>query len=137
MGLSIPSQGKTATPISPFSSELRVHLQVKLIPLYLEHFNHIGVLRPTQQSWALIEVLPGHRLICYSSSFCQQCVPYLIAIGTDEEQQMRVKSDQQLSEIDSKYSMFVQVSKRKTLYYPCCDYFPFHVQPYNGLWSDC
>lgn len=38
-----------------------------------------------------------------------QCVPYLIAIGTDEEQQMRVKSDQQLSEIDSKYSMFVQV----------------------------
>ncbi|XP_078354070.1 nipped-B-like protein isoform X1 [Oculina patagonica] len=38
-----------------------------------------------------------------------QCVPYLIAIGTDEEQQMRVKSDQQLSEIDSKYSMFVQM----------------------------
>lgn len=74
------------------------------------------MLRPTQQSWALIEVLPGHRLrLGYSSSFCQQCVPYLIAIGTDEEQQMRVKSDQQLSEIDSKYSMFVQVSKRKTL----------------------
>ena len=41
--------------------------------------------------------------------YSQQCVPYLIAIGTDEEQQMRVKSDQQLSEIDSKYSMFVQV----------------------------
>lgn len=95
-----------------------MHLQVKLIPLYLEHFNHIGMLRPTQQSWALIEVLPGHRhrlRLCYSSSCCQQCVPYLIAIGTDEEQQMRVKSDQQLSEIDSKYSMFVQVSKRKTL----------------------
>lgn len=74
------------------------------------------MLRPTQQSWALIEVLPGHRLrLCYSSSFCPQCVPYLIAIGTDEEQQMRVKSDQQLSEIDSKYSMFVQVSERKTL----------------------
>lgn len=94
-----------------------MHLQEKLIllGLDLEHFNYIGMLRPTQQSWALIEVLPGRRLICYSSSFCQQCVPYLIAIGTDEEQQMRVKSDQQLSEIDSKYSMFVQVSKRKTL----------------------
>ena len=38
-----------------------------------------------------------------------QCVPYLIAIGTDEEMQVRVKSDQQLSEIDSKYSVFVQV----------------------------
>lgn len=97
-----------------------MHLQEKLIllGLDLEHFNHIGMLRPTQQSWALIEVLPGHRhrlRLCYSSSFCQQCVPYLIAIGTDEEQQMRVKSDQQLSEIDSKYSMFVQVSKRETL----------------------
>lgn len=116
-----------------------MHLQQKLIllGLDLEHFNHIGMLRPTQQSWALIEVLPEHRLICYSSSCCQQCVPYLIAIGTDEEQQMRVKSDQQLSEIDSKYSMFVQVSKRKTLYYPCYSYFPFHVQPYNGLCSDC
>ncbi|XP_015761571.1 PREDICTED: nipped-B-like protein isoform X2 [Acropora digitifera] len=38
-----------------------------------------------------------------------QCVPYLIAIGTDDEPQMRVKSDQQLTEIDSKYSMFVQM----------------------------
>ena len=46
-------------------------------------------------------------MICLLRS--QQCVPYLIAIGTDEEQQMRVKSDQQLSEIDNKYSMFVQV----------------------------
>ena len=71
------------------------------------------MLRPTQQSWVLTEVLPRRRLSSYSSSFCQQCVPYLIAIGTDEEQQMRVKSDQQLSEIDSKYSMFVQVSKKK------------------------
>ena len=87
-----------------------MHLQEKLILLGLDL-----QLRPTQQSWALIEVLRGHRLICYSSSFCQQCVPYLIAIGTDEEQQMRVKSDQQLSEIDNKYSMFVQVSKGKTL----------------------
>ena len=87
-----------------------MHLQEKLILLGLDL-----QLRPTQQSWALIEVLRGHRLICYSSSFCQQCVPYLIAIGTDEEQQMRVKSDQQLSEIDNKYSMFVQVSNGKTL----------------------
>lgn len=39
----------------------------------------------------------------------KQCVPYLIAIGTDEEQQMKVKSDQQLSELANKYSMFVQV----------------------------
>lgn len=38
-----------------------------------------------------------------------QCVPYLIAIGTDEEQQMKVKSDQQLSELANKYSMFVQM----------------------------
>lgn len=92
-----------------------MHLQEKLILLDFDLEHHTGMLRPTQQSWALIEVLPGHRLICYLSSFCQQCVPYLIAIGTDEEQQMRFKSDQQLSEIDSKYSMFVQVSKRKTL----------------------
>jgi len=47
-----------------------------------------------------------------------QCVPYLIAIGTDEEQQMRVKSDQQLSEIDSKYSMFVQVGTSQTSHIP-------------------
>ena len=50
----------------------------------------------------------------------QQCVPYLIAIGTDEEQQMKVKADQQLSEIDNKYSMFVQVGSSTIR--PCVDH---------------
>ncbi|GCB82289.1 hypothetical protein scyTo_0023344, partial [Scyliorhinus torazame] len=36
-----------------------------------------------------------------------QCVPYLIAIGTDPESTMRNKSDQQLVEIDKKYTGFV------------------------------
>lgn len=38
-----------------------------------------------------------------------QCVPYLIAAGTDIEQQTRIKSDQQLTDIDNKYSGFIQV----------------------------
>ncbi|XP_078287021.1 nipped-B-like protein isoform X4 [Rhinoraja longicauda] len=38
-----------------------------------------------------------------------QCVPYLIAIGTDPESAMRSKSDQQLVEIDKKYTGFVHM----------------------------
>ncbi|XP_078071402.1 nipped-B-like protein isoform X6 [Mustelus asterias] len=38
-----------------------------------------------------------------------QCVPYLIAIGTDPESTMRNKSDQQLVEIDKKYTGFVHM----------------------------
>ncbi|XP_031553168.1 nipped-B-like protein [Actinia tenebrosa] len=38
-----------------------------------------------------------------------QCVPYLIAAGTDVEQQTRLKSDQQLTDIDNKYSGFIQM----------------------------
>ncbi|XP_059500980.1 nipped-B-like protein isoform X3 [Stegostoma tigrinum] len=38
-----------------------------------------------------------------------QCVPYLIAIGTDPESAMRNKSDQQLVEIDKKYTGFVHM----------------------------
>lgn len=45
-----------------------------------------------------------HLYRCYL-----QCVPYLIAAGTDVEQQTRIKSDQQLTDIDNKYSGFIQV----------------------------
>lgn len=39
-----------------------------------------------------------------------QCVPYLIAMGTDPEPTMKNKADQQLVEIDKKYSGFIHVS---------------------------
>uniref|UniRef100_A0A4W5LZC5 Nipped-B protein n=1 Tax=Hucho hucho TaxID=62062 RepID=A0A4W5LZC5_9TELE len=38
-----------------------------------------------------------------------QCVPYLIAMGTDPEPTMRNKADQQLVEIDKKYSGFIHM----------------------------
>ncbi|XP_058473856.1 nipped-B-like protein B isoform X2 [Solea solea] len=38
-----------------------------------------------------------------------QCVPYLIAMGTDPEPTMKNKSDQQLVEIDKKYSGFIHM----------------------------
>ncbi|XP_028270617.1 nipped-B-like protein A isoform X3 [Parambassis ranga] len=38
-----------------------------------------------------------------------QCVPYLIAIGTDPEPSMRNKADQQLVEIDKKYTGFIHM----------------------------
>ncbi|XP_033973691.1 nipped-B-like protein A isoform X3 [Trematomus bernacchii] len=38
-----------------------------------------------------------------------QCVPYLIAMGTDPEGSMRIKSDQQLVEIDKKYTGFIHM----------------------------
>nr|BAE92522.1 Scc2-2A [Xenopus laevis] len=38
-----------------------------------------------------------------------QCVPYLIAMGTDPEPSMRNKSDQQLIEIDKKYTGFIHM----------------------------
>ncbi|XP_074525916.1 nipped-B-like protein A isoform X2 [Halichoeres trimaculatus] len=38
-----------------------------------------------------------------------QCVPYLIAIGTDPEASMRNKADQQLVEIDKKYTGFIHM----------------------------
>lgn len=37
-------------------------------------------------------------------------MPYLIAMGTDPEPTMKNKSDQQLVEIDKKYSGFIHVS---------------------------
>lgn len=42
-------------------------------------------------------------------SFFPQCVPYLIAMGTDPEPSMRNKADQQLVEIDKKYAGFIHV----------------------------
>uniref|UniRef100_H3CUG8 Nipped-B protein n=1 Tax=Tetraodon nigroviridis TaxID=99883 RepID=H3CUG8_TETNG len=39
-----------------------------------------------------------------------QCVPYLIAMGTDPEPTMKNKADQQLVEIDKKYSGFIHLS---------------------------
>ncbi|XP_035699183.1 nipped-B-like protein isoform X3 [Branchiostoma floridae] len=38
-----------------------------------------------------------------------QCVPYLVAMGTDQEMMVRNKADQQLSEIDHKYSGFIHM----------------------------
>ncbi|XP_078657407.1 nipped-B-like protein A isoform X3 [Branchiostoma floridae x Branchiostoma belcheri] len=38
-----------------------------------------------------------------------QCVPYLVAMGTDEEVMVRNKADQQLSEIDHKYTGFIHM----------------------------
>ncbi|CAH1242792.1 NIPBL [Branchiostoma lanceolatum] len=38
-----------------------------------------------------------------------QCVPYLVAMGTDEEMMVRNKADQQLSEIDHKYTGFIHM----------------------------
>ncbi|XP_061216321.1 nipped-B-like protein isoform X2 [Neopsephotus bourkii] len=38
-----------------------------------------------------------------------QCVPYLIAMGTDPEPSMRNKADQQLIEIDKKYAGFIHM----------------------------
>ncbi|KAM3874275.1 nipped-B-like protein B [Diretmus argenteus] len=38
-----------------------------------------------------------------------QCVPYLIAVGTDPEPAMRNKADQQLVEIDKKYIGFIHM----------------------------
>nr|XP_060490042.1 nipped-B-like protein [Panthera onca] len=38
-----------------------------------------------------------------------QCVPYLIAMGTDPEPAMRNKADQQLVEIDKKYAGFIHM----------------------------
>ncbi|CAB1319300.1 unnamed protein product [Coregonus sp. 'balchen'] len=40
-----------------------------------------------------------------------QCVPYLIAMGTDPEPSMRNKADQQLVEIDKKYTGFIHVQQ--------------------------
>jgi len=40
-----------------------------------------------------------------------QCLPYLIAMGTDPDPAMRNKADQQLVDIDKKYSGFIHVSR--------------------------
>ncbi|KAJ3605198.1 hypothetical protein NHX12_027248 [Muraenolepis orangiensis] len=38
-----------------------------------------------------------------------QCVPYLIAMGTDPDPTVRIKADQQLADIDKKYSGFIHM----------------------------
>ncbi|KAH9491444.1 hypothetical protein Btru_032197 [Bulinus truncatus] len=38
-----------------------------------------------------------------------QCIPYLISMGTDTEQSIRVKADQQLQEIEKKYPGFTHM----------------------------
>lgn len=51
-------------------------------------------------------------LLCWcliNPLFSFQCVPYLIAMGTDPEPAMRNKADQQLVEIDKKYAGFIHV----------------------------
>ena len=46
-----------------------------------------------------------------------QCVPYLICMGTDCDSQARIKADQQLQEIDKKYSGFIQMKAMQGLKY--------------------
>jgi len=50
--------------------------------------------------------------------YCEQCVPYLICMSSDVDVNIRLKADQQLLEIDKKYTGFIQVTCR---------------QVYNGL----
>ncbi|XP_071508952.1 nipped-B-like protein A [Diadema antillarum] len=38
-----------------------------------------------------------------------QCVPYLVAMGSDSESAIRVKADQQLTDIESRYPGFIQM----------------------------
>lgn len=51
----------------------------------------------------------------FSLHLSVQCVPYLIAIGTDPEATMRNKADQQLVEIDKKYTGFIHVSRDRVV----------------------
>uniref|UniRef100_A0A8D0D3Y8 Nipped-B protein n=1 Tax=Sander lucioperca TaxID=283035 RepID=A0A8D0D3Y8_SANLU len=48
-------------------------------------------------------------LIVATFSAVLKCVPYLIAMGTDPEPTMKNKADQQLAEIDKKYSGFIHM----------------------------
>lgn len=57
----------------------------------------------------MVRVFACKYKLLFSFSFLQ-CVPYLIAMGTDPEPTMRNKSDQQLVEIDKKYTGFIHVS---------------------------
>jgi len=43
---------------------------------------------------------------------CEQCVPYLICMSSDTDVNIRLKADQQLLEIDKKYTGFIQVTVR-------------------------
>lgn len=38
-----------------------------------------------------------------------QCVPYLIALSTDSEQQVKIKAEQQLTEYTNRYGGIMQV----------------------------
>ena len=38
-----------------------------------------------------------------------QCIPYLIAMGTDYDTQVRIKADSQIKEVDKKYPGFIQM----------------------------
>lgn len=58
--------------------------------------------------WNLSRIFTA--MMSYKVFFFSQCVPYLIAMGTDPEPAMRNKADQQLVEIDKKYAGFIHVS---------------------------
>jgi len=49
-------------------------------------------------------------LCMYVSCTCEQCVPYLICMSSDVDINIRLKADQQLLEIDKKYTGFIQVT---------------------------
>ncbi|KAJ7399500.1 hypothetical protein BTVI_114491 [Pitangus sulphuratus] len=59
-----------------------------------------------------------------------QCVPYLIAMGTDPEPSMRNKADQQLVEIDKKYAGFIHKTEVNMLLYIADNLacFPYQTQ---------
>lgn len=62
-----------------------------------------------------------------------QCVPYLIAMGTDPETTMKNKADQQLLEIDKKYSGFIHVSGGSGMEACCCEFVEHALSFYEFL----
>lgn len=86
------------------------HFALNVIALTLNQ----GLIHPVQVRWLdvndyILEVSQV-ALIWILMGLSVQCVPYLIAMGTDPEPSMRNKADQQLVEIDKKYTGFIHVS---------------------------
>ncbi|XP_077981351.1 nipped-B-like protein isoform X2 [Glandiceps talaboti] len=70
----------------------------------MEEFFH------TQSSVRMCALQVVHLILRQGLVHPVQCVPYLVAIGTDyHEHNICVKADQQLSEIDSKYPGFIHM----------------------------
>lgn len=90
------------------------HFALSVITLTLSQ----GLIHPVQVRSHLPVSLHRHEIVHVHISFpdlndsilLYQCVPYLIAMGTDPEPTMKNKADQQLVDIDKKYSGFIHVS---------------------------